>query len=240
MTQGQGGQGGGLGGLLNQITGGQGGQGGLGGLAEAAAGAFGNAGQTVRDSGNVGVGAIGALAGSLLGGGGGAMKGALGGAAMALLGSMALKAFQGTQQSGQGLSDDQIPNSMRAMTDDNFVSQAQADSEVILKAMITAAKADGMIDAEEQRRLLGKLEEVGADADDRQAVVAALQAPMDLDGLVAEVNTPAMAAQVYAASLLAIEVDTQAERAYLQELANRLGLSGQAVASLHQAVGVNV
>ena len=70
--------------------------------------------------------------------------------------------------------------------------------------------------------------------------LTAMQAPLDLDGLVAEVKTPAIAAQVYAASLLAIEVDTDEERHYLQVFASRLGLNGQQVANLHQAVGVAV
>ena len=244
LSGGQGGAGG-LGGMLGQLTGGQGGSaGGLGGmlgnLGGMAGNAMGDVGQTVKDSGNVGVGAIGALVGSLMGGGGGAVKGAIGGGAMALLGSLALKAFQNYQQSGGGLAEEQVPNSIRAMTDDNYVAQAEADSALILKAMISAAKADGTIDADEQQRLLGKLDEIGADANDRQTVIAELQAPLDMDGLVAAVNSPALAAQVYVASLLAIEVDTDAERHYLQQLAARMGLSGEQVASLHQAVGVAV
>ena len=50
--------------------------------------------------------------------------------------------------------------------------------------------------------------------------------------------SPELAVQVYAASLLAIEVDTAAERAYLRDLAARLGLDASAVAHVHQALGV--
>jgi uncharacterized membrane protein YebE (DUF533 family) len=52
------------------------------------------------------------------------------------------------------------------------------------------------------------------------------------------VNGPGQAAEVYAASLLAIEVDSPAERAYLGLLAARLGLADELVASLHGAAGV--
>jgi uncharacterized membrane protein YebE (DUF533 family) len=44
---------------------------------------------------------------------------------------------------------------------------------------------------------------------------------------------------VYAASLLAIEVDTQAERDYLQRLADGLGLDSGVVQRLHTTLGVN-
>jgi uncharacterized membrane protein YebE (DUF533 family) len=37
---------------------------------------------------------------------------------------------------------------------------------------------------------------------------------------------------------MAIQVDTDAERAYLQELATKLGLNQQAVAYVHRSVGV--
>ena len=48
---------------------------------------------------------------------------------------------------------------------------------------------------------------------------------------------PIVAAQVYAASLLAIQVDTPAERDYLRGLAQRLGLAPDVVGQLHAALG---
>jgi uncharacterized membrane protein YebE (DUF533 family) len=65
-----------------------------------------------------------------------------------------------------------------------------------------------------------------------------MQAPADVAALVAEVRGPEVAAEVYAASLLAIEVDTPAERAYLADLAERLRLPPQAVAQIHRALGL--
>ena len=46
------------------------------------------------------------------------------------------------------------------------------------------------------------------------------------------------AARVDAASLTAIEVDTDPERRSMADLAARLGLSNQVVSDLHQAMGV--
>jgi uncharacterized membrane protein YebE (DUF533 family) len=64
--------------------------------------------------------------------------------------------------------------------------------------------------------------------------------PLDLDAFVAEIRSPEVAAQVYAASLLTIEVDTDAERNYLQQLAQRTGLQPASVQHIHQAMGLAV
>jgi len=47
-----------------------------------------------------------------------------------------------------------------------------------------------------------------------------------------------LAAQIYAASLLAIEVDTPAERQYMQQLADRLYLTPEITAHLERTVGL--
>lgn len=109
---------------------------------------------------------------------------------------------------------------------------------LLIRAMITAAKADGRIDRDEIDRIAGKLAEIGADAEAQRRVMAEMQAPSDVTALVAGVRGPEMAAEVYAASLLAIEVDTPAERAYLADHAQRLQLPPQVVAQIHRALGV--
>ncbi|MBN1836857.1 MAG: DUF533 domain-containing protein, partial [Spirochaetales bacterium] len=53
-------------------------------------------------------------------------------------------------------------------------------------------------------------------------------------------NQPELAAQLYSASLLAIEVDTQAEKEYLQGLAAALGLEPAVTQALHDAVGLHL
>ena len=85
--------------------------------------------------------------------------------------------------------------------------------------MINAAKADGQIDPQEMERIVGKLRESGIDQADQQWVMSEMQRPLDLGSFAAEIPNQEVAAQVYAASLLAIELDTDAERNYLQQLA---------------------
>jgi uncharacterized membrane protein YebE (DUF533 family) len=62
--------------------------------------------------------------------------------------------------------------------------------------------------------------------------------PVDVEGLAAAARNPKEAAEIYAASLMAIEVDTQAERDYLARLAAALGLARPTVDHIHQSLGV--
>jgi uncharacterized membrane protein YebE (DUF533 family) len=107
-----------------------------------------------------------------------------------------------------------------------------------IRAMINAAKADGQIDPEEAQRLLGKMQEDGVTEEERQFVLREMQKPMETDAIARAVPSQQAAAQIYTASLLAIKVDTDAERRYLNEFAAKLGLNQHAVAYLHKAVGI--
>jgi uncharacterized membrane protein YebE (DUF533 family) len=114
------------------------------------------------------------------------------------------------------------------------LSQMHAvEAEVMVRAMIEAAKSDGEIDAEERRRILTCLKDSGALAPDRQALLASMDAPPDMDGLVQRVTNPELAVEVYAASLLAIQDDTPVEQRYLATLAERLKLPADTVRDVH-------
>ena len=64
-----------------------------------------------------------------------------------------------------------------------------------------------------------------------------MRKPSALESLVAVVKSPEVAVAVYAASLLAIEVDTDAERTYLRRLAGALRLDAGTVQQLHAGLG---
>lgn len=184
---------------------------------------------------NTQVGGLGALAGSLLGGGSGAVKGALGGSAMAILGSLALSALKNWQQSQTG---NNTANQV-SQTEIDQVTAPQTE-ELCLKGMLSAAKADGQIQEDEMNRILGKLEEGGITTEERQFVLSEMNKPLDLEGLIREIPNQQVGAQVYAASLLAITVDTESEQTYMRRLATGLNLNQQTVALLHRMVGAPV
>jgi uncharacterized membrane protein YebE (DUF533 family) len=107
-----------------------------------------------------------------------------------------------------------------------------------VRAMINAAKADGHIDEQETERLVGKIREDGVSEEEQRFVMEELRKPMDTEAIVRAVSSAQVAAQIYTASLMAINVDTDAEKRYMQELADKLGLSQQVTAYLDRAVGL--
>jgi uncharacterized membrane protein YebE (DUF533 family) len=116
--------------------------------------------------------------------------------------------------------------------------QVRDVATLTIRAMINAAKADGRIDKTETERLVGKLREDGITDEEQRFVMEEMRKPMDTDAIVQAVPNEQVAAQIYTASLMAINVDTDAEKRYMQELASKLGLNQQVMAYLHQAVGV--
>jgi uncharacterized membrane protein YebE (DUF533 family) len=180
--------------------------------------------------GGGGGGLGGMLGGGSSGGGGmmgGNMRGAVGAGGLTLLAMLAMKALQG--RCGQS-----APTTPEALPEETVSEDAAA---LVLRAMIDAAKADGQIDGNEMQRIMGKLDEGGASAEEKDLLLTEMRKPLDPEGLAAQARTPEQAAQVYAASLLAIEVDTDAERTYLRRLAGALRLDAGTVQQLHAGLG---
>lgn len=114
-------------------------------------------------------------------------------------------------------------------------STMEDNAKLMIRAMIQAAKADGEIDADEQAKILEQMGEL--DAEERAFIEAELSKPIDVQGLAMD-TTDQMKAQVYAVSVMAIRVDTTSEVSYLDGLATALGLSDEARAQVHKAMGI--
>ncbi|MEO1550725.1 MAG: DUF533 domain-containing protein [Pseudomonadota bacterium] len=218
-------QGGGLGGLLEGLQGGGGQQGGgldqlLGGLQGGGAGGSG-----------------GGLGGLLqgLGGGQGGSGGGLGG----LLGGLAAAAGGGAaaaSSSGGAFGD--VLNQAFAQGGEPEVQptpEQDVAAGLMLKAMIQAAKSDGQIDQAEQSKLLDHLGDVSDE--ERMFVSREMEAPMDVQGL-AQAVPNGLEPQVYAMSVLAIDLDNNAEAQYLHDLASAMGLQPASVNQIHDQLGV--
>jgi uncharacterized membrane protein YebE (DUF533 family) len=113
----------------------------------------------------------------------------------------------------------------------------QTTAVLLIRAMIAAANADGVIDAQERSQILDKLKTVELSREEHQFIVHELLEPKELGDIIKAVDGMEMARQVYAASLLAITVDTPAEEEYLSALAGQLGLDVDTVQSIHQQLG---
>jgi uncharacterized membrane protein YebE (DUF533 family) len=89
--------------------------------------------------------------------------------------------------------------------------------------MIAAANADGLIDAQERAGILERAMEAGLDADTQRFLMGELRNPATPEQIVAATR-PELRMETYAAAMIAISVDNDAERHYLDQLASALGL----------------
>jgi uncharacterized membrane protein YebE (DUF533 family) len=235
--------------LRSQVSGGQqsgasagGGLGGLGGLL---GGLLGGGGSTGATSGGAS-GGLGGLLGGLLGGGGGGggLGGALGGggtqsrsgggtnyAALASLGMMAYQAYQAWQNSQASAAPQQIPQTANLLAGPDI----EEHSHAVLRALIGAAKADGEIDDKEKQMISA---EIGKHTDDpqlQQWLDAEVAKPLDATEVAgASKNDPAVAAEMYLASVMLVNDQGAAERSYLDELAAALQIDPQLQVHLEQ------
>ncbi len=187
-------------------------------------------------------GAAGGLLGLLVGGKKKKKKGGFGGVlshgGAAMLGALANQAYQ-SWRSGQAPAQAPLASPQQAAAlEPRFLPAAAPASDgqpfelALIRAMIAAAKADGHIDAEEQRRIFTRVDEVGLDAESKAFIFDALAASMGVSEIAAFATTQEQAAELYLVSRLAVEPDEPAERAYLEALAHRLKLPKDLVAHL--------
>jgi uncharacterized membrane protein YebE (DUF533 family) len=105
---------------------------------------------------------------------------------------------------------------------------------VLVRAMISAAKADGRLDEQEQEKILKQLHDPSADA--VRFLREEFHRPVNLPELVSSVPI-GMEQQVYTMSLIAIDLDTGEEAKYMMELAESLRLPTEVREQIHQRLG---
>lgn len=116
-----------------------------------------------------------------------------------------------------------------------FGEATEDNARLMIRAMIAAAKADGEISAEERKDIMDKLGD--ATEEEMAFVQEALDGEVDLAAIARDAGETAKE-QVYNAALMATKADTDAERTFLKNLANVLGLDDAQVAELHDKAGV--
>jgi uncharacterized membrane protein YebE (DUF533 family) len=189
-------------------------------------------------------GVAGGLAGLLLGRGFGGDLLKYGG--MAVIGGLAYKAYRDYQQSQRqgghapapayGPGDFAPPPADSPFAAGNAPQGQMQLAEVLIVAMIAAAKADGHVDAEERGRIYQRLEEGGLQPEEVAFLQRELTEPVDIERIVAGARNKEEAVEIYAASLMAIRSDTPQEQAYLATLAGRLKLEPGLVQSIEKTV----
>lgn len=106
------------------------------------------------------------------------------------------------------------------------------EARIMLRAMVAATMADGLIDAEERKRLDTAMAAAGIKGDSRAWFERELAKPAEIDELAERVSNPGQAARIYTAARLAIDPDTLQERQFLKMLAEALDVPSEAMVRL--------
>ena len=88
------------------------------------------------------------------------------------------------------------------------------------------------------QNVVGELRGDGLADAQREFLLTEARKPMCTEEIVRAATNQQIAAQIYAASLLAIEADTPAEKAYLRDLARDLKLDSRVVNQMHATLGM--
>lgn len=176
-------------------------------------------------------GLAGLAAGVLLGGG---VKKAVTYGALAAIGSVAYNAWQKNRRAEGFQPVDTPPTGPFFPAPEDETGQEEL-GKALVRAMIAAAKADGGIDASEKERIFSRLETLDLSAADKAFVFDELSSPLDMEAVVRGADTPEHAAEIYAASLVAIDGTSPEELRYLEALAARLNLPDTLVSEIHAA-----
>lgn len=128
----------------------------------------------------------------------------------------------------------------QGITRDQFLPEAGATAArrdlLVLRAMITAAHADGHIDTDERVKIHQRIESLDLGHAEKGLLLEEISQPLSLEHLVQQVPNRAMAAEVYLAALLMADTPAPAHRLFLHDLAEELELPAAFVAAMHEEV----
>jgi len=94
--------------------------------------------------------------------------------------------------------------------------------------MISAARADGSLDPAERDAIAAQLDQADLEPQARELVLREFARPAAVEAIAREIADPVLAAQIYAACVLAVGEISAAERAWLDRFAALTGLSDTA------------
>lgn len=111
---------------------------------------------------------------------------------------------------------------------------AENRSQILLKAMIAAAKADGHVNSKEVVAIEEQITKLGLGDDTAALIQDEIAKPLDVKDVAALANDQAMAAEIYLVSAVICNRENSMEREYLDSLAQELGLPDPLVAQLQK------
>lgn len=128
------------------------------------------------------------------------------------------------------------PDTLSRQQFERVVNDESSDNGqmLLLRAMITAANADGHIDENERQRIYDQVDQLELSVADKAGLFDELRKPLSLDQLINAVPDSETAVEVYAASVLAIDHQQPASEQYLRRLSSSLMIPRELVSAIHQ------
>lgn len=141
----------------------------------------------------------------------------------------------GTVRSSQGGGTGPSAATATEEPDEKDLREGQAAAErfsedealLMIRAMITAAYADGSLSQDERGRIVQAIGDADATPDERATMEREIANPKPLDELLKQVDDEETAEEFYLASRAAIEGTSDADRRYLLDLRDKLRLSSE-------------
>ena len=146
----------------------------------------------------------------------------------AVLGGLAYSAYRNWK--GQQQPDASLQTHSPAATDlgNELIAPPEQQQPVteltMIKAMIAAAKADGHLDSNEQKRLHDVVEKMSLSSETKGEIFDLLQREISIGELLDETASMEQKSEVYLASCLVIDIDHPGEREHLDTLARAFEL----------------
>lgn len=107
------------------------------------------------------------------------------------------------------------------------VGAEDREALLVIRAMISAARADGSLDPAERSAIATQLDQCDLETEARELVLREFNSPASVEAIAREIADPVLAAQVYAACVLAVGDVSPAERAWVDRFAALTGLSAE-------------
>jgi len=154
---------------------------------------------------------------------------------LAAIGGIGWQAYQ-NWQAGQNKENQEVKdvanNAKLIPINELDADAANKRSEVLLKAMVAAAKADGHVNNKEIAAIEKQIEKLGLSSEVAALLQTEIKKPLDVKDVATLAENQAMAAEIYLVSAVVTDKENSMEKAYLDDLAQALKLPDALVAEL--------
>jgi uncharacterized membrane protein YebE (DUF533 family) len=147
---------------------------------------------------------------------------------LAAVGALGYKVWQNYQEkSGTSVDTEVAPLPLEGPA-------AEKRSLAILRAMISASKADGHVDSQENAAIKEQIQSSGIEGVATEVLLEEMSREADPSGIANLADSQGMAIEIYLASLLIVGQQIESEKQYLSELAQQLKLQPDLVAEIER------